>query len=140
MFARYDQDGNLIRKRVVLDCSGDDVIVEQSHKNEVDINNIIKRYKGNAFATVEQLQSLVFDDVTGNDFMEANLMILKARESFMSLPSELRKRFDNNPASFLDFVQNPDNVEEMYDLGLMERPRVQEPVVVTIMNPETPSV
>jgi hypothetical protein len=37
---------------------------------------------------------------------------------FMSLPAKIRSRFQNDPGAFLDFVQNPENRDEMIELGL----------------------
>lgn len=141
MFAKYDENGDLIRNKVVIDCSDDEPITEQSHKSEVDINNIIRRHGTDMIQKTAMLQSQTFqfDDVTGNDFQEAMFKINKAQESFDSLPSQIRKRFDNNPAVFLDYVQNPDNLAEMRDLGLAQRlPDPAQPIEVVVTNPETP--
>ena len=40
-FYRFDEQGKQIRNRCVLDCTGDEVRVEQAHKDEVDINVIV---------------------------------------------------------------------------------------------------
>ena len=37
-------------------------------------------------------------------------------------PSKARTKFDNDPGKFLDFVQNPDNELEFYELGLTDYP------------------
>lgn len=139
MFARYDKQGNLIRyKSAVIDCSADPILTEQSHKAEVDINNIVKRHGGNLelIAKVNALRAvdMQFDDVTGNDFQEAMFKVAKAQESFDSLPSAIRKQFDNNPATFLDFVQNPDNAESLVEMGLAQRIPEPQPVQVAVVS------
>lgn len=142
MFLKYDDEGRPIRRRVVLDCSNDEPITEQNHAAEVDINNIIKRHGMDMIQKTTQLQGVEFqfDDVTGNDFQEAMQKITKAQQTFDSLPSQIRKEFDNNPAQFMDFVHNPENQDRMIELGLAERRPVDQPieVVVTNPNPETP--
>ena len=45
-------------------------------------------------------------------------IVLKADEMFNDLPSRARRHFDNDPAKFLDFVQDPKNHEQLVDLGL----------------------
>lgn len=144
-----DENGNLVRNKVVLDCTGEELITEQSHKEEVNINNIVKRHGVDLVQKhVQLLRSDMyrFDDVTGNDFQEAMDKVGKARESFQALPSKVRDQFDNNPAKFLDFVHNPDNLEKMYDMGLAQRPAPEPaPVKVEMVNPpqqspETPPV
>lgn len=146
MFIRYDQDGKQIRRKVVLDCSNDDPIVEQSHKNEVNINNIIKRHGMDLIAKTALLQTpeYTFDELPNNDFQEAMLIVTKAQETFEAMPSQLRKQFNNNPAEFMDFIHNPDNQDKMVDMGLAQRPDPVQPIQVevtnpTITNPETPA-
>lgn len=142
MFTKYDEFGNQIeRTRVTVDCSNDPVLVEQHHVAEVDINAIVRKHgidKIQATAALYQTPEFEFDAVTGNDFQEAMMILTKAQDSFDHLPHEVRDRFDNNPAKFLDFVQNPDNLTEMQDMGLAQRDPVQQPIEVIVTNPETP--
>lgn len=136
MFNRYDQKTKKpIRNRVVIDCQKaieegkEEILVEQSHKSEVDINVIIRKHGMDMIQKTALLNApnMQWDDVTGNDFQEAMFKVTKAQETFDQLPSELRKKFDFNPAKFLDFVQNPDNKEKMVEYGLANAP-VPEPV------------
>lgn len=144
MFVRERFDGSTTTRSVGLDCSGDDPIVEQSHKDEVDINAIVRKHGVDMIQRTAAMMApaMRFDDVTGNDFQEAMLKVSQAQETFDSLPSLIRKEFDNNPAKYLDFVQNPDNIEKMYDMGLAERPAPEAPPVkvevVPTQSPETP--
>jgi hypothetical protein len=164
MFAKYlkddsgkyilDESGNMIqiRNRVVVDCQKaiedgeEEILVEQSHKDEVDINKIVKRHGVDLIAKTAMLQSneFQFDDVTGNDFQEAMFKITKAQTTFDQLPSKLRSKFNNSVAEYLDFVQNPDNRDQMIEMGLMNKPAPEpEPVQVVVTNlepdPETPA-
>ena len=90
-----DKNGNpiQIRNRCVIDCQkaikdGEQVLVEQSHKEEVDINNIIKKHGIDLISQVNALraQEFQFDDVTGNDFQEAMEKVLKAQDQFDRFP------------------------------------------------------
>jgi phage internal scaffolding protein len=140
-FRKYDADG----KQLGLDKGGhvfEETKTEQSHKAEVDINNIVKR-AGNMelIAKVSALQNFVYDDVTNNDFQEAMNAIIKAKETFSSVPSGIRRQFDNDPAKFMDFVHNPDNADKLVEMGLANAPVVEEPIQVVVTNPpETPPV
>jgi phage internal scaffolding protein len=114
---------------VVTDCqaavaAGEPHLVEQSHKKEVDINNIIKKHGGEMIANTALLASASFrfDDVTTNDFSEAMEILARAKESFDKLPPEIRSRFNHQPEAFLDYVQNPANTDELVALGLAKRP------------------
>lgn len=130
-----------------IDCQkaideGEEIRVEQSHKDEVNINNIVKRAGGmELIAKVNALKDWKFDDVTSNDFQENMNAIIKARDTFADVPSEIRKKFDNDPAKFMDFVRNPANIQEMIDLGLSKAPEEVPIAQVEVMNlPETPPV
>jgi len=130
-----------------IDCQkaideGEEIRVEQSHKDEVNINNIVKRAGGmELIAKVNALKDWKFDDVTSNDFQENMNAIIKARDTFADVPSEIRKKFDNDPAKFMDFVRNPENIQAMIDLGLSKAPEEVPIAQVEVVNlPETPPV
>jgi phage internal scaffolding protein len=133
-FRKFDSDGN----QLGID-KGDHVFeeskTEQSHKSEVDINNIVKRAGASELiAKVNALQDWKYDDVTNNDFQEAMNAIIRARDTFSSVPSEIRKRFDNDPAAFMDFVRNPDNQSELVEMGLATAPVETGPIEVVVTN------
>ena len=52
---------------------------------------------------------------TFNDSMQ---IVAKANSMFEDLPSQIRTKFENDPAKFLDFVQDEKNQEEMQEMGL----------------------
>ena len=56
--------------------------------------------------------------------------IIAAQEAFNSLPSDIRKKFDNDPAEFLEFVSDEKNNDEMIQMGLKEE---------SIQSSETPT-
>jgi phage internal scaffolding protein len=139
-FRKYDVDGN----QLGIDSGAhvfEESKTEQSHKSEVDINNIVKRAGARELiAKVNSLQEWTYDDVTNNDFQEAMNAIIKARDTFTSVPSAIRKQFDNDPAKFMDFVRNPDNQSELVEMGLATAPVETGPIEVVVTNqPETPT-
>ncbi len=122
-------------RRVQLQMeSNEHIFVEQTHAKLVDINSIVRKYKKTG-----QLPALTEPGHYGNfhladDFHDAQNRILLAEDLFMALPSEVRKRFDNDPGEFLEFVNDPENLEEAQELGLLEKPRAAhlvppEPVI-----------
>jgi phage internal scaffolding protein len=136
---------NVERKRVTIDCQkaieeGEEVRVEQHHKEEVNINNIVKRHGMDLINKIAALQQFEFDDVTGNDFQESMNAIIKAKDTFQQVPSNIRKKFGNDPAKFMDFVYNPENQDKLVEMGLAEKTPVMEPLQVTVVNPEPPPV
>ena len=44
----------------------------------------------------------------------------------MQLPAKIRRRFDNDPTAFIEFVQNPSNKSEMEELGILPKVHVRE--------------
>lgn len=126
-----------------VDCSGDKILTEQSHKAEVDINNIIRRHGVDLIAKTAALAAptMRFDDATGNDFQEAMLIVARAQESFDAMPSAVRKRFNNSAAEFLDFVHDDKNKDELVKMGLANAPAVvsaPDPILVQVVTPVTP--
>lgn len=134
-FSKRNVDGDIVRNRVAIMFDPDEQITEQHHKDEVNINNIIKRHGLDMIAKTASVIQMQFDENPNNDFTEVMTMMVKAKDSFESLPSKIRKEFDNDPAKFVDFVRNPDNAEQMYDLGLAERPQEPKPIEVVVTNP-----
>lgn len=109
--------------RVQLDCSGDEVLVKQSFKEECDINNIMRKYLKSGTVPVPsgKLQYGDFSDVP--DYQHALNVVLDVQEYFVSLPSAVQKRFKNDPEAFLEFINDPGNIEEAKRLGLIEEPK-----------------
>lgn len=66
-----------------------------------------------------------YGDIPAIEYQEALNIIIAAEDAFAELPSSIRKRFNNNPEEFLEFVQDPDNLEEARKLGLASLPPVQ---------------
>lgn len=107
---------------------------KQSFKDDADINNIMDK-----FTKTGILPSMIdknpkygdFSDVP--DYLESINTVLLAEEQFAALSSKVRKKFDNDPAKFLEFVHNPDNLDEMIKMGLAEpRPAPTTPPVIDI--------
>lgn len=111
------------RKRVQVECK--DSLTHQSFKEEVDVNNIVKRFRninGTDLMNYEGTFGGQFGDFSGvTDYQTALEQVWRADEAFSSLPAKVRKRFDNDPAQFLDFCGDPKNKKEMQELGLLEQ-------------------
>lgn len=107
-------------------------MTKQAFKDECDLGLTIKRFArtdegrralSNASGYAENVR---FDDVSAvPDFRHARDVVNAANASFMALPAIVRRRFDNDPAQFLDFVTNPANLDEMRVMGLA-KPKVSE--------------
>ena len=94
-------------------------MAQQHFLKECDVREIIKR--NDRTGIIEHVNRGVaqYADVSDvKDFKEAHELISTATQSFMGLPSDIRKHFDNDPGKFFEFATNPDNGEEMAKLGL----------------------
>lgn len=96
-------------------------MTKQSHKDECDINNIIKQYKVTGMVThisANARQGAYQDLPAPIEFQEALNIVAQAEQAFATLPSKVRDRFQNDPEAFLAFTSDPRNAKEMADLGL----------------------
>lgn len=115
-----------------FECTGESM-TKQSHKDECDINKIIKSYTRAGFDVFKQPvytvgnEVMMVDDVT---FHQAMDIVAKSKESFEAMPSAVRKRFQNDPSQLMAFLQNADNYDEALKMGLVEkRPEPEAPPV-----------
>jgi phage internal scaffolding protein len=102
---------------------------KQSFKDECNINKIIAKFhKTGVIDHLNKYQGR-YEDCDGTEFRDAMEKIAKASTMFEELPSSIRTQFENDPAKFLDFTTNPENLEEMRDMGLAPPANVEpEPI------------
>lgn len=97
-------------------------LTSQQFKREVDINHIVKRFKtthGVDLSTVHGTLGGMYGDFSDvPDYRTAIERVRNGEEVFLQLPAELRARFGNDAASFLDFCSNPSNLPRLRELGL----------------------
>jgi len=115
----------------------------QASKEEADINTIVKRF-GLTGTLPQNVRTPLSGDFTNAiDFRTAMDAVVAAERSFAAMPAEVRKRFGNDPAEFVDFTTavGPDgslsNIEEMRRLGLAipAKPpeKAPEPLLVKVV-------
>lgn len=84
-------------------------MAEQSHKDAVNVNKIMRRYTLTGILEHENRNSPRYNDNTACDYHDAMNRVAATNELFMQLPSAIRKKFDNDPANWLDYIQDPAN-------------------------------
>lgn len=90
----------------------------QSQAEDADINVIVRRF-GITGVVPQNLAPPTYADFEGIfDFQTAQNALIKARDAFMQLPGDVRKRFGNDPGEFVMFCSDESNLEEMRKLGL----------------------
>lgn len=126
------------RRKVTVDFTNEKSIVKKEFKDQTDINYMLKRFKVTGQIPVNKNMPQ-YGDVSGlKSFHDAHEVVQGAYDSFETLPAQIRKRFDNDPLSIIDFLDNPLNLEESYELGLRDRPQPKhevKPPVTTVPEP-----
>jgi len=114
------------KKRVQLTCTTKGR-TKQAFKAECDINTIISRFLKTGIMDFTAQHQARYGDCTAADYQAAMFKVAGAKSLFAALPAALRNRFENEPAKFLDFVQDEDNREEAMALGLLKPVEPSEP-------------
>lgn len=107
-------------------------LTRQEFQDECDINILMDRYeKTGAFTHVNKATPIYMDVTEIPDLRGALDIMREATVAFNSLPAKVRKEFDNDPQLFVDFAQNPDNLDRMREFGLAPPPP-PEPTPVSV--------
>lgn len=99
-------------------------MTQQQFKDEADINYIVLMYDSSGvmptFHGDGQPAQPVFGDFASlpDNAQEMYNRMIEAKNNFDNLPLDVRKRFNYDPAAFLDFVDNPENLDELVAMGL----------------------
>lgn len=117
--------------------TGEESRTKQSFKEESDINTIMKQYlKTGVLDHVKDRPGLFLDLPESIDYQSAMNIVIEAGKKFDDLPGSVRKRFDNSAVAFLDFMNDPENIEESVELGLREK--VEEVIEPMLDPPDSP--
>lgn len=123
------------RVRVITPV-GKESRTHQSFKDECDINRIMSRYMKTGVIDHMRSGELQYGDVSSSiDYHHAMNVIIAANDVFEALPAQVRKRFDNDPAQMLAFVEDPENLSEARELGLVS-PEASQPIEAAPEPPE----
>lgn len=118
-------------------------LAKQEFAEEVDINTITRRFRltGELPRDVRMPTYQDFEGIV--NYQDAMNSMVEAQAAFMMMPADVRARFANNPAYFVDFCSDEKNREEAIRLGLVpasEDPRMasQPPVPAVVPPAPTP--
>lgn len=119
--------------RYVTEC-GEESKTQQHFKDSCDINKMIN----NPNASSNPNQQERFGDFSDMlDLAGSMQKALDARNLFDSLPVDLRKRVGHSIEGLFQFMENPDNKEDLYKYGILERKKEPEIPTVQIYTPES---
>lgn len=109
----------LDRVRVVSDFTDEVSLTQQHFKDDVDINNIVRKYAQDGLMPLAKKQQQ-FGYATSQTFTEAMFTVATAEEEFMQLPSEVRSHFNNDVAAYLDAASDETQRPLFEELGMLE--------------------
>lgn len=108
-------------------------LTQQHMAQEADIRHIIRKHDRTGLITHVARGVATYGDFSEvNEYREALDIVRNAGQSFMQLPAEIRKQFNNDPGEFFEFATDPANSEKMVELGLKEAPPSPEPQLVDV--------
>ena len=117
----YNYDADLDARETGLKCE-DESLAKQQFAEECDINTIVKRF-GLDYKMPPGVPAPDVADFTAvTDFHSAMEAIVRARESFDTLPAQTRAMFANDPGSFVDFCADERNRPVLESWGLVVKP------------------
>jgi len=92
---------------------------KQQFKDECDINRIMEKYRVSGMVTHLSKNLGRYVDVSEvGSYHEAVTRVIETRGFFAGLSADMRKEFDHDPAVFLDFISDPENIAKIHELGL----------------------
>lgn len=114
----FDRFNRPVSKRNVA-CDPEEGRTHQEFKSECDINHIMERAVRTGNFPPDVKVGRYGDFSEAGDFQDAQELLAVAQGQFAGLPSKVRERFKNDPARFLAWVEEKDNLEEAHELGLL---------------------
>ena len=84
--------------------TGEKLVTKQSFKDECDINNIVRRFGVTGQMPVADMRAMYGEFDTITDYQSALNKVMDADKAFMTVPSDIRARFNNNPAEYMRFL------------------------------------
>lgn len=100
---------------------------QQHFKDETDINNILRQFNITGQLPTKTITPRYGDFTNIGDYHTALNAVIAAEDEFMTLPAQLRARFDNDPAELIEFLNNPENLQEAQKLGLVNKHEASAP-------------
>lgn len=109
----------------------------QAHAEDADINVLMRRF-GITGKMPDNPKIPTYGDFSQiTDYRTALDAVRRAHEGFMEIPAPIRAQFDNDPQLFMEFCENPENLEAMRNMGLA-KPKPM-PATTTPTTPATPA-
>lgn len=113
------------RVRVAVEPVGE-TRTRQSEADSCDINRIVARAR-KGYVPPMRGGSFFADVAKVGDYFDSMQRLTQARDLFMTLPAEVRKRFGNEPGELIAFAEDPKNGPELRKLFGEPEPKPAAP-------------
>ncbi len=121
-----------------LSFEGTESKTHQSEAAACDINILMARYEKTGTLPINTKQPIYGDFSNVGDYMDAVHQVSRAQAMFDALPAKIRDRFGNSPDGLLAFMDDPSNLDEAKELGLIAPDPVPDPPPEPPAPPEPP--
>lgn len=121
------RDGLNVVSGRVMTVNDEPSMTKQSHKDDCCIERIISKFDKTGLLDHRSRYDGQYGEFEPIDYHEAMQIVTNGQEMFDRLPSTMRARFNYDPGLFLDFVNNPANVDEMVAMGLATKTEIPAP-------------
>jgi len=126
------------RLRVQIDCSRGGR-TDQTQRDRCNINTIMAKAQmtGMLPNMDRQAQAQYGDFSNAEDYQTMCNKVVQAKEQFLNLPSNIRNRFNNDPAQLIGFLNDPTNDAEAITLKLRKAPNLPKQPIRVPADPKT---
>lgn len=108
-----------VQKKLVLVCPDQGVTI-QAESDATNIHRIMANYGRTQELTHIAANMPTFGDFTNSPSMQEALnQIIAGKEEFMKLPADVRAHCKNDPAVFIEFIEDPANRELHLEFNLV---------------------
>jgi len=120
----------------------DEEILVQQNLNEggrLDTTAIVARAFQTGTLTHTRDHTARYLDATAHtDFAKSLNTKIRADQLWAELPDELRHHFRDDQRSFVEFCLDPNNIEQLREMGLVQALKTPETLKVEVVNPAPP--
>jgi phage internal scaffolding protein len=119
MYILENKTNGKLRRRCIT-YNGTDSKVDQAQEHLTNVAELLEPAVRKGLLRHSIKFEGEYDDIPVKDYQEALFITAQAKSMFEQLPSKVRNRFDNDPAKFLEFTHNPENAQEMREMGILK--------------------
>lgn len=91
----------------------------QEFAAESDVNNIMARYLKTGTVPMFVDRTLLDGDMHEMSYHEMMNSVADANSAFAALPAQVRAEFENDPAKFVAFALDEDNIPQLREWGML---------------------